>query len=287
MTALERLQAAGRLGKDVALGPLTTYRLGGPTLYLVTVDGEQDLRDAWALATAEDLPVLPLGRGSNVVVAESGFVGVVVQPGPGLSRRSIGDEVVAGAGVPLPLLAREAAKAGRGGLEFFAGIPGSVGGAVRMNAGCHGTETSDVLVWARIFDLATGTAFDRTAADLDLSYRHSNIDDRTFVVEAHFSTVAREPQESESVIREITRWRRDNQPGGTLNAGSVFKNPEGDTAGRIVDSLGLKGLSCGAVSVSERHANFFVAGEGATAQDLYALVGDVQRRVKEATGVDL
>jgi UDP-N-acetylmuramate dehydrogenase len=120
-----------------------------------------------------------------------------------------------------------------------------------------------------------------------LSYRHSNIDDEMFVVGARFATVAREPTESESVIREITRWRRDNQPGGTLNAGSVFKNPEGDTAGRIVDSLGLKGLSCGAVSVSERHANFFVAGEGATAQDLHALVGDVQRRVKEATGVDL
>ena len=287
MAPLERLRAAGRLDQDVALGPLTTYRLGGPARYLVTIESEQDLRDAWAVAGDEGLPVLPLGRGSNVVVAESGFAGVVIQPGLGLSHRSIGDEVTAGAGVPLPLLARESARAGRGGLEFFAGIPGSVGGAVRMNAGCHGTETSDVLISARIFDLGSGEAADRTPDDLDLAYRRSNIDDSKFVVEARFATVACEAAESESKIREITRWRRDNQPGGTLNAGSVFKNPDGDTAGRIVDSLGLKGLSCGAVSVSERHANFFVAGEGATAQDLHTLVRDVQKRVKDEAGVDL
>ena len=287
MAHLERLRAAGRLDQDVALGPLTTYRLGGPARYLVTIESEQDLRDAWAVAGDEGLPVLPLGRGSNVVVAESGFAGVVIQPGPGLSRRSIGDDVIAGAGVPLPLLARESARAGRRGLEFFAGIPGSVGGAVRMNAGCHGTETSDVLISARIFDLGSGEAADCTPADLDLAYRRSNIDDSKFVVEARFATVACEAAESESKIREITRWRRDNQPGGTLNAGSVFKNPDGDTAGRIVDSLGLKGLSCGAVSVSERHANFFVAGEGATAQDLHTLVRDVRKRVKDEAGVDL
>jgi len=287
MAPLERLRAAGRLDQDVALGPLTTYRLGGPARYLVTIESEQDLRDAWAVAGDEGLPVLPLGRGSNVVVAESGFAGVVIQPGPGLSRRSIGDEVIAGAGVPLPLLARESARAGRGGLEFFAGIPGSVGGAVRMNAGCHGTETSDVLISARIFDLGSGKAADHTPAELDLAYRRSNIDDSKFVVEARFATVACEAAESESKIREITRWRRDNQPGGTLNAGSVFKNPDGDSAGRIVDSLGLKGLSCGAVSVSERHANFFVAGEGATAQDLHTLVRDVQKRVRDEAGVDL
>jgi len=287
MAPLERLRAAGRLDQDVSLGPLTTYRLGGPARYLVTIESEQDLRDAWAVAGDEGLPVLPLGRGSNVVVAESGFAGVVIQPGPGLSRRSIGDQVIAGAGVPLPLLARDSARAGRGGLEFYAGIPGSVGGAVRMNAGCHGTETSDVLISARIFDLGSGEAADRTPADLDLAYRRSNIDDSKFVVEARFTTVACEAAEAESKIREITRWRRDNQPGGTLNAGSVFKNPDGDTAGRIVDSLGLKGLSCGAVSVSERHANFFVAGEGATAQDLHTLVRDVQKRVKDEAGVDL
>ncbi len=287
MKARERLRMAGRLGENVALGPLTTYRFGGQARYLVTIDGERDLRDAWKIAGEEGLPLLPLGRGSNIVVADAGFAGVVLQAGAGLSHRTIGEEVVAGAGVPLPLLARDAARAGRGGLEFYVGIPGSVGGAVRMNAGCHGTETSEVLVSARVFDGLSGAILDRSPDDLDLRYRHSNLDDVSFVIEARYSTFSRPPVESERMIREISRWRRDNQPGGTLNAGSVFKNPEGDAAGRIIDSLGLKGYGSGAVKVSERHANFFVAEEGATARDVYILVLEIQRRVLDGTGIDL
>ncbi len=287
MTASRRLQAAGRLGEDVPLGPLTTYRFGGPARYLVTIDGEQDLRDAFEIATGEGLSVLPLGRGSNVVVSDTGFPGVVLQAGPGLSHRSIGEVTVAGAAVPLPLLARDSARAGRGGLEFFTGIPGSVGGAIRMNAGCHGSETSDVLVSARIFDLGTSMLSERTGADLELAYRHSNLGDFDFVLEARFATVERPAAEAEETIRDIARWRRDHQPGGTFNAGSVFKNPEGEPAGRIIDRLGLKGLGSGAVSVSERHANFFEAAEGATAGDMYSLVLEVQRRVRDETGIDL
>lgn len=287
MTSRERLQAAGRLAENALLGPLTTYGFGGPARFLVTVDGEQDLRDAWEIAAAAGLPVVALGRGSNIVVADDGFEGVIVHAGPGLSRRSVGEDVVAGAGTPLPLLARESSRAGRGGLEFFTGIPGSVGGAVRMNAGCHGAETSEVLISARVFDGLSGAIADHSPSDLGLGYRHSNLDDTSFVIEARFATVPRTRTESEDLIRKITRWRRDNHPGGTLNAGSVFKNPEGDTAGRIVDSLDLKGFSSGAVSVSERHANFFVAGPGASAGDVHSLVMEVKRRVFAATGIDL
>ncbi|MCH7585859.1 MAG: UDP-N-acetylmuramate dehydrogenase [Acidobacteria bacterium] len=287
MTASERLRAAGRLGENVALGPLTSFRLGGPARYLVTIDAEQDLRDAFEIATREGLSVLPLGRGSNVVVADAGFPGMVLQAGSGLSHRSIGEATVAGAAVPLPLLARDAARAGRGGLEFYTGIPGSVGGAIRMNAGCHGSETSDVLISVRVFDLETSTVGDRPAADLDLAYRHSNLGDFDFVLEARFATVKRPVAEAERVIRDIARWRRQHQPGGTFNAGSVFKNPEGEAAGRIIDRLGLKGLESGAVRVSRRHANFFEAGEGATARDVRSLVLEVQRRVRDETGIDL
>lgn len=287
MSARERLQAAGRLQQDVALGSFTTYRFGGPARYVVTIDGEQDVRDALEIADIEQLPLLPLGRGSNIVVADSGFAGVVLRAGPGLGRRTIGEEVVAGAAVPLPLLARETARAGRGGLEFFTGIPGSVGGAVRMNAGCHGSETSDVLVVAKVFNGARAIVEDRTPEGLDLRYRHSNLDDLDFVLEARFATVARDVSITEETIREITRWRRQHQPGGTLNAGSVFKNPEGDAAGRIIDELGLKGLTFGAVTVSARHANFFVAGDGATAGDVHSLVIEVQRRVRDETGIEL
>lgn len=284
MEALDRLRAAGRVVESAALGPLTTYKFGGLARYIVTIDSVDDLRAAWAIAGAQQIPVVALGRGSNVVVSDSGFAGVVMVAGPGLGYRTIGAETIAGAAAPLPLLARDAARAGRGGLEFFAGIPGSVGGAVAMNAGCHGTETSEVLISASVFDALTGVTQDLTPHDLGMSYRHSDVDMTRFVIEARFATVSRDPAECERTIREISRWRRDNQPGGTFNAGSVFKNPPGDSAGRIIDSLGLKGFARGGVSVSERHANFFVAEPGASAADVYRLVMDVQERVRVETG---
>ncbi|MDP2622572.1 MAG: UDP-N-acetylmuramate dehydrogenase [Actinomycetota bacterium] len=289
MTARSLLADRGKVTEDAPLAPLTTYRFGGRARFLVVADGEEDLGLASRLAADEGVPILVLGRGSNVVVSDSGFDGVVIRPGPGMTGwqgREDGS-IVAGAGTALPMLARESARAGRGGLEFFTGIPGSVGGAVRMNAGCHGSETADWMVTARVFDLADAVARDRTPADLEMSYRHSNLTDGDFVVSATFRTVERDPAEADAVIREITRWRREHQPGGTLNAGSVFKNPPGDSAGRIIDDAGLKGLRVGAAEVSRRHANFFVAGEGATAQDVHDLVAEVRRRVLEQTGIAL
>jgi UDP-N-acetylmuramate dehydrogenase len=289
MTARSLLADRGKVTEDAPLAPLTTYRFGGRARFLVVADGEEDLGLASRLAADEGVPILVLGRGSNVVVSDSGFDGVVIRPGPGMTGwqgREDGS-IVAGAGTALPMLARESARTGRGGLEFFTGIPGSVGGAVRMNAGCHGSETADWMVTARVFDLADAVARDRTPADLEMSYRHSNLTDGDFVVSATFRTVERDPAEADAVIREITRWRREHQPGGTLNAGSVFKNPPGDSAGRIIDDAGLKGLRVGAAEVSRRHANFFVAGEGATAQDVHDLVAEVRRRVLEQTGIAL
>jgi UDP-N-acetylmuramate dehydrogenase len=289
MTARSLLADRGKVTEDAPLAPLTTYRFGGRARFLVVADGEEDLGLASRLAADEGVPILVLGRGSNVVVSDLGFDGVVIRPGPGMTGwqgREDGS-IVAGAGTALPMLARESARTGRGGLEFFTGIPGSVGGAVRMNAGCHGSETADWMVTARVFDLADAVARDRTPADLEMSYRHSNLTDGDFVVSATFRTVERDPAEADAVIREITRWRREHQPGGTLNAGSVFKNPPGDSAGRIIDDAGLKGLRVGAAEVSRRHANFFVAGEGATAQDVHDLVAEVRRRVLEQTGIAL
>lgn len=278
-----------RLRRDVVLAPYTTYRFGGPARYLVEAESEDDLSAAGSLAAAEGLPVFVLGRGSNVVVSEKGFDGVVIRLGPGFATRTFHEDgsVTAGGAVPLPVLARESVKAGRGGLEFYVGIPGSVGGAVRMNAGCHGSDTAGWLLIARVVTLPEGQASDRTPGDLGLSYRHSDLGDADVVVAARFRTEPCPPEAGEARIREITRWRRDTQPGGTLNAGSVFKNPPGDAAGRIIDQAGLKGFRVGAVEVSTRHANFFVAAEGATASDLYALVAAVRLRVREATGIDL
>jgi len=181
--------------------------------------------------------------------------------------------------------ARRAAEADRGGLEFYVGIPGSVGGAVCMNAGCHGSDTAEWLVTARIADVRTGRVREAGPSDLGMSYRHSEVGGDEVVTAAVFRTVPRARADAEERMRAITAWRREHQPGGTLNAGSVFKNPPNDSAGRLIDSLGLKGFRVGAVSVSARHANFFVAGEGATAQDVHDLVAEVRRRVYEESGV--
>jgi UDP-N-acetylmuramate dehydrogenase len=288
MTARTALE--GRLVPDAPLGPLTTYKVGGAARFLVEADSVADVVAAVGLAAEEGLPVFVLGRGSNVLVADSGFAGVVIRPGAGLATRSIDEvtgEVTAGAATPLPLLARETARAGRGGLEFFTGIPGSVGGAVRMNAGCHGSSTAE---WLRDVELVVvGEAAPRVreASELDLSYRRSNLTDGDIVVSATFRTEETTIEEAEARIREITAWRRRHQPGGTLNAGSVFKNPPGDAAGRIIDSLGLKGLRVGGAEVSDRHANFFVAHDGATAGDIAALIAEVRKRVRTVTGIDL
>jgi len=287
VSSLGDLLAEGLLRENVGLSSLTTYKLGGPARYMMEVDDEQHLLRLARILREDPHPVMVLGRGSNVVISAAGFPGVVVHLA--LAGFRVGDHgtVEAGGGLPLPVLARRSADMNRGGLEFMAGIPGSVGGAVRMNAGGHGSDTAGWLVHARVVDLGTGTVSERTADDLQLAYRHSNLSDTDVVVAATFRTVPRSRAESEKLIREVARWRRRHQPGGTLNAGSIFKNPPGDTAGRIIDEQGLKGFRVGDVWVSERHANFFVAGPAATPQDIHNLVVAVRRRVHEATGVEL
>ncbi len=276
------------VSENEPLGPLTTYKLGGPARWLVTVASPEALDPVIATGALSESPMLVLGRGSNLVIADEGFDGVVLRLGGTYGEFAITDGwVEAGAAVPLPRLARAAAERGLAGLEFFVGVPGSVGGAVRQNAGCFGVETRDRLVVARFVDLHTGRRFESTPDDLDLSYRHSNVKTHQLVESARFSTEPGDAESSLALIREITRWRRDHQPGGTLNAGSVFKNPDGSSAGKIIDELGLKGFRVGDVAVSEKHANFFVAGPHATARDIKALVDAVKDRVFGATGTML
>jgi UDP-N-acetylmuramate dehydrogenase len=198
-----------------------------------------------------------------------------------------GTEVRAGGSAPLAHVARNSVDAGLAGLEFFVGVPGSVGGAVRQNAGCFGIETRDRLIVASLVDLADGGRRKAGPDDLAMSYRHSNVLETEIVIEARFRAVPGDGVSGRAELRRITRWRRDNQPGGTFNAGSVFKNPTGSTAGEIIDSLGLKGMQVGDVSVSHKHANFFVAGPGATSADIRRLVEMVKDRVFEETGTML
>ena len=288
MTEVDQLVEAGLVKKDVPLGPLTTYKAGGPAAVLAEVGKRSDLETLISSGLTAGAPLLVLGRGSNLVVADSGFDGIVIRlAGEFMSATVEGETVSAGGAMPLPRLARHAVESGVLGLEFFVGVPGSVGGAVRQNAGCFGTETKDRLLSAEVVDLLTGDTQVREVEDLDLAYRHSNVAASDLVLTARFQGSAGDPEEGKASMREITRWRKENQPGGTLNAGSVFKNPPETTAGALIDSLGLKGMSVGDVSVSIKHANFFVAGPHATAADIRELVARVKDAVFERTGTML
>jgi UDP-N-acetylmuramate dehydrogenase len=288
MSTLASLIASGMVEEGVPLGPYTTYKAGGPARFMADVKDGDALSELLDSGVVAHLPTLVLGRGSNLVVADAGFDGLVIHLGAGFARIEVeGTRVRAGGSAPLAHVARKSVDAGLTGLEFFVGVPGSVGGAVRQNAGCFGTETRDRLVSASLVDVADGRRWEAGPDDLDLSYRHSNVGSTQVVVEAVFGATTGDGETGRAELRRITRWRRDNQPGGTFNAGSVFKNPPGSTAGEIIDSLGLKGTTVGGVSVSPKHANFFVAGPGATAEDIKRLVDVVKDRVFEMTGTML
>ncbi|MEX2280484.1 MAG: UDP-N-acetylmuramate dehydrogenase [Acidimicrobiia bacterium] len=285
MSALADLDIVRR---DIPVGPLTTYKLGGPASFYAEVGSRDELDRVLGAWRQSQIPLLVLGRGSNLVVSDHGIDALVLRlTGSFNEVVQRPDGVWAGAAVRLPQLARAAVAAGRLGLEFYVGIPGSVGGAVRQNAGGHGRETKDVLIEVSILDGRLGEVEVKAAGELDLRYRHSSVAAHQVVLDALFAFEPGESEEGEARMREITRWRREYQPGGTLNAGSVFKNPPDDSAGRIIDSLGLKGLTVGDVSVSQKHANFFVAGPAATAADLYRLVDEVRGIVVAKTGVEL
>lgn len=286
--ALQRAAAvlADRVRADVPLGPLTTYRVGGPAaLFLEAVD-EGDLRLAAVAVQESGVPVLVVGKGSNLLVADAGFPGLAIVLGVGFETIEFLDDarVRAGAAVSLPVLARRTAAAGLTGFEWAVGVPGSIGGAVRMNAGGHGSDMAAVVEGWRFVDLAGGPDGDRTLADLDYGYRRSTVAPSQVVVEAVLGLAPGDRERSEAEIAEIVRWRREHQPGGQ-NAGSVFANPPGDSAGRLIDAAGLKEFRVGSAFVSPKHANFFQADEGGSADDVAALVREVRRRVHETMGV--
>jgi len=278
-----------RARRRAPLGPLTTYRVGGPAALLFEVGSEDDLALAARAVGASGLPVLVVGRGSNLLVADEGFGGLAVVVGEGLATVEVDARscrVRAGAGASLPVLARRTAAAGLTGLEWAVGVPGSVGGAVRMNAGGHGSDVSKSLARFCFVDLAGGEDGEFGAERLGYRYRHSTVAAHHVVVWGEFALEPGDRRASEAAVAEIVRWRRRHQPGGQ-NAGSVFTNPPGDSAGRLIDAAGLKGFRMGSAHVSPKHANFFQADDGGSAGDVAALIREVQRRVEEETGVRL
>jgi UDP-N-acetylmuramate dehydrogenase len=276
-----------RARRNHPLGPLTTYRVGGRAALNVDVRHEDDLAAVARAVQASGLPVLVIGRGSNLLVSDAGFPGIALTLEDGFAAIDVdGSTVRAGAAVTLPVLARRTAALGLTGLEWAVGVPGSVGGGVRMNAGGHGSDISRTLVAARVFDLATSGAGDRPAADLHLSYRHSDLAPGEVVTSAEFALRPGDREASEAEVAEIVRWRREHQPGGP-NAGSVFTNPPGDAAGRLIDAAGLKGHRVGSAAVSTKHANFIQVDNGGSADDVRTLMVVVQDRVFQHSGIRL
>ena len=276
-----------RAQRDIPLGPLTTYRVGGAAALFLEAHDESDLRAACEAVRASGIATLVVGKGSNLLVADRGFDGLVLVLGDEFATIDLDGTVVrAGGAAALPVLARQTSAAGRTGLEWAVGVPGSVGGGVRMNAGGHGSDIAATLQRVRVLDLATGEDGVVSAADLDLGYRHSTVTPSTVVVWAEFALEQGDAEASAAELAEIVRWRRENQPGGQ-NAGSVFTNPPDESAGRLVDAAGCKGLRVGSAHVSEKHANFIQSEPGGSADDVLALVREVQRRVERVTGVRL
>jgi UDP-N-acetylmuramate dehydrogenase len=278
----------GLAGRDVPLGPLTTYRVGGAAALFVEASSLGDLDRVAGAVAATGLPTLVVGKGSNLLVADAGFPGVAVVLGAAFAQLTVdGTRVDAGGAVALPVAARRTVRAGLTGFEWAVGVPGSIGGAVRMNAGGHGSDMAASLVEARVVDL-TKPRSDTVVpvAQLELGYRRSAVAPSQVVVSATLGLRTGDRAAGEREIAEIVAWRRANQPGGQ-NAGSVFTNPPDDSAGRLIDGAGCKGLRLGSAEVSTKHANFFQADAGGSADDVRALMEVVRRRVREHSGVDL
>src|SRR4051794_27359448 len=226
-----------RARADVLIGPLTTYRVGGPAALFLEAHGQSDLDLAKRAVTATGIPVLVVGRGSNLLVADAGFPGLALLLGEEFATIDVRPDqrVRAGGAVQLPVLARRTAAAGLTGLEWAVGVPGSVGGAVRMNAGGHGADTASTLVRCRLIDLNGGADDELDVADLQFAYRHSVVTPSQVVVWGEYGLQPGDRATSEATIADIVRWRREHQPGGQ-NAGSVFTNPTEDSAGRLIEA---------------------------------------------------
>ena len=280
------------LRRAVALADFTTWKVGGPAQWFAEPDSTSDLQDLLAWALTERLPYRVIGAGSNLLVSDAGLAGLTL-----CNRRLQGAELDATSGViearagePIPTLARRAARAGLAGLEWSVGIPGTVGGAVVMNAGAQGGCTAEVLESITVVDPERPQQpFELRAGELDFAYRHSRLQQEALVVlSARFRLQA--GQDAAAVSQRTSanlHSRTSSQPYQQPSCGSVFRNPEPRKAGQLIEALGLKGLSIGGAQVSPIHANFIVNTGGATAAEIDALISEVQRQVEAAHGIAL
>lgn len=265
----------------------TTFRIGGAADVFAS-PSERELPQILALAREAGMPVTVIGNGSNLLVGDKGIRGLVIEIGQRISEVRIeGNTLVAGSGALLSKAAQAAATAGLGGMEFAAGIPGSIGGAVVMNAGAYGGEMKDILLNAKVLT-EEGELLTLRAEELELGYRHSCVPERHYiVVEAAVELTPKPEEEIRARMAELREKRMEKQPLEYPSAGSTFKRPEGYFAGKLIMDAGLRGYMVGGAQVSEKHCGFVINRGGATAADVKQLMQDVQVKVREQFGVEL
>lgn len=276
----------GRLLANQPLADITWFRVGGPAQVLFTPADEEDL--AYFLASlSPDVPVMVIGLGSNLIVRDGGVPGVVIRLARGFNEVKVeGDRVVTGTAVPDVKVARAAADASLAGLAFYRGVPGAIGGALRMNAGAYGGETKDALIEARAID-RSGKLHVLSNADMGFSYRHSSPPDDFIFTRATYRGVPGDAAAIAAEMENITERREATQPIKSRTGGSTFKNPPGQKSWQLIDAAGCRGLVVGDAQVSELHCNFLINRGNATAADVEGLGEEVRRRVKENSGVVL
>lgn len=293
MNLLDRLPPVrGKLEASVILAPFTWFRVGGSAEVLFQPADEADLAD-FLRGCPADIPILAVGVGSNLIVRDGGVPGVVIRLSPrGFGQISTdGVKVTAGAACLDASVAKKAAEAGTAGLEFYRGVPGTIGGALRMNAGCYESETKDVLVSCVAYDRA-GQRHELSCADMGFTYRHTTAPMDLIFVSATFQGTADEPEAIFARMDAITQKREQSQPIRDKTGGSTFKNPDpvqsgGRKSWQVIDAAGLRGYQIGGAQMSEKHCNFMINTGTATARDLEALGEHVIQQVKTTQGVDL
>jgi UDP-N-acetylmuramate dehydrogenase len=277
-----------RLRQGFPIAPLTTFRIGGRAELFVEAEDDHDLAAVAGATMATDVPVAVIGKGSNVLVSDGGFPGIVVRLGKGFRWAGRDrDRLTAGGAMPLPALAGVALRHSLGGLEFGVAIPATLGGAVKMNAGAHGRSMSEVVERIEVFLLGGAARRTIPGSEAGFAYRRSAVPADGIVVGA---TVRLRPAEDPAIralMDEAREWRRRTQPLAEPNCGSVFKNPDKDHAARLIEAAGGKGLRVGGARVSEKHANFIVADAGASAADVWGLIERVRDLVAAHAGVRL
>lgn len=280
-------QLRGRLTADAPMADITWFRAGGPAQVLFGPQDEADL--AYFLAhVPKELPVFVIGLGSNLLVRDGGVRGVVIRLGRGFGETMIepGHRLRTGTIVPDVKVARAAANAGIDGLAFYRGIPGSIGGALRMNAGAHGTETKDRLIGARAVD-RQGNIHVLSLADMQFTYRHCGIPADWIFTEATYQGTPGDPAEIQRQMQDVADYREANQPIKDRTGGSTFKNPPDHSSWKLIDAAGCRGFRVGGAKVSEMHCNFLINDQNASGEDIERLGETVRARVKVHSGIQL